>query len=470
MLTTHTRNMLFIFLGDIGSKILGFFATTYLARTLGTDGFGMINIALAALSYALLLATNGLPLLGTQKIASLKKFDPVFPGHIISARLILSILAFMILALVAFVGLDPGKNAEYRLILIYGLFLFPSALLLDWFFQGRHQMGVISAGRFAQMIAYLIFILCFVHNISDIQMTAWAWVLGGCANAALLGWIFFKRGNRISFELASAKILQLWKAAFPLGLASAISQIVLQFPVIYLAWFATHADVGIFSAAFRMMTLLLIFDRIFYTVFFPAISRCAGQTPKRLEEITNRVLKLVTISALTIGLLAIFCASWLIPLIFSSQYVEAIPLFQLLSGIFIFTMINSVIGFTLIGMEHHREFTLSVFWGFIAFIISIFILPPIFALNGVVSALVISQFVALVTATIFLRKHLFFQWIRNTAFPMFIVTFVLLPVLWRLNLTPVENFLAVIFLCLPMIAFAAGFRSRDWRFIKRTLI
>jgi len=462
--------MLFIFLGDIGSKILGFFATTYLARTLGTGGFGMLNIALAALSYALLLATNGLPLLGTQKIAALKRPDPSLVGNIISTRFMLSILAFALLALVAFIGLDSGKSDEYRLILIYGLFLFPSALLLDWFFQAKHQMGVISAGRFAQMIAYLVFILCFVRNLSDIQMTAWAWVIGGCVNAALLGWIFLNRGNHIAFELTSAKILQLWKAAFPLGLASAISQIVLQFPVLYLAWFASHTDVGIFSAAFRMMTLLLIFDRIFYTVFFPAISRCAGQTPERLEEITNRVLKLVAISALTIGLVAIFSASWLIPLIFSAQYVEAIPLFQLLSGVFIFTMINSVIGFTLIGMGHHKEFTRSVFWGFIAFMIAIFILPPLFGLNGVVSALVIYQFVALMMVTVFLRRHLVFQWVRNAAFPVLMATFVLLPVLWRLNLTPVVNFLTIILACLPLIALAAGFRNQDWQFIKRTLI
>ena len=217
----------------------------------------MLNIALAALSYALLLATNGLPLLGTQKIASQKKPAPLLLGQILSARLALSTLAYALLVFVAFFMLPSATKDEYQLIIIYGLFLFPTAVLLDWFFQGKHQMGVISVGRFVQMAVYLIIVLCFVHNLSDLQMTAWAWVIGGCANAILLFWIYLLRGNHISFAQAHKDIVNLWKSAFPLGLASAISQVVLQFPVIYLAWFATRADVGIFSAAFKMMTQLV---------------------------------------------------------------------------------------------------------------------------------------------------------------------------------------------------------------------
>ena len=133
-------------------------------------------------------------------------------------------------------------------------------------------------------------------------------------------------------------------------------------------------------------------------------------------------------------------------------------------------MLNSVVGFTLIGMGHHKKFTLSIIWGLIAFLIAIFILSPIFGLNGVVGALIIYQFVVLIMLTIFLRKHLLFQWFRNASLPVVIVTFVLLPGLWIVNLNPLGNIATIILIGLPVIALAAGFRNQDWQFIKRTLI
>ena len=51
-------------------RLFGFFATAYLARTLGKEGFGLINIGLGILSYAMILSIGGLNLLGVRKVAA----------------------------------------------------------------------------------------------------------------------------------------------------------------------------------------------------------------------------------------------------------------------------------------------------------------------------------------------------------------------------------------------------------------
>lgn len=59
-------------LADIASRLIGFFATAYLARMLGVEKFGEVNLGFTSLSYGLLIINPGLQLYATREISSKK--------------------------------------------------------------------------------------------------------------------------------------------------------------------------------------------------------------------------------------------------------------------------------------------------------------------------------------------------------------------------------------------------------------
>ena len=48
-MTRSARNLGLVLASDVVSRLLGFFAVTWLARRLGVDNFGVLGFALAAL-------------------------------------------------------------------------------------------------------------------------------------------------------------------------------------------------------------------------------------------------------------------------------------------------------------------------------------------------------------------------------------------------------------------------------------
>lgn len=466
-LNRHFRNMFYLFSGDIAARAVGFLATAYLARVLGKANFGVIHIALALLSYTMLLGNCGLTLWGTRRIAAGSDDAPDLTGQVLFIRLMLSFLAFL---LVIFgITCFTADREIARTVLVYQIYLFPAALLLDWFFQGRQQMAAVAAARFGGMLTYLLYVAGFVRSAGDVVNTAWGWVAGGLVNALALAWLFRRQGYLIRLRGAARQVTQHLKAAFPLGIAGLISQVAIQFPVLYLGWFAGPEAAGVFSAAFRLTVMLLIFDRVFYTVFFPAISQCARQTPERLEAVFGRILKIVVFFALSLSLLAILVAPELLTIVFGMEYLAAVPAFRMLTVYFALTIINSVIGYTLLGMGQDRTFTRAFLAGLAGLLLSIYPLTALFGSTGAVSALNLYQLAALILMALALRRQFPLRVFRHVVLPLTATFLILSPAIYFLNWGLLGKLLFICVGAIPAIAGLSGIGRAEIDYLKRAL-
>ncbi len=464
MLKKHLQNMFYLFSGDILSRVAGFLATVYLARVLGKANFGLIHLGMALLSYAMLVAHFGLPTLGTRHIAAKDKNPGEFAGQIFTTRFLLSITAFIIAFII--IPLTAPSELALEIIIIYMFFLFPSTLLPDWYFQGEQQMGAIAVGNALGMFSYLIFILIWVQQPADTLLTAWGWFIGGVVHMIFL-WVLFKRADfPLSFRFRNFQPLALLKKGFPLGLVSSISQLVIQFPIIYLGWTATADEVGVFSAALRLTLLLMIFDRMFYNVFFPAISHSAQQQPEQLTAIVQRSTKIVVAVTLSISMLAIVSAEVLVTVIFSDLYVSAVPYFQIMTVYFVLSMINSVVGYTLIGLKADRIFTAAFVGGLLVLLLTIYPLKEFLDIPGVILAMVLYQLTAMLIMAWQVRQRLQPPLFRYIIPPMLLVFFAFLPLLLYWQLHWGINCLLVIFLAIPLTIWFSGVRKAEFDYIR----
>ncbi|MGB8321270.1 MAG: oligosaccharide flippase family protein [Ignavibacteriaceae bacterium] len=464
----NSQNIIYLFSLEFFVRLIGFAATTYLARVLGASNYGLINLGLAILGYALLFGNSGLTLLGTRKIAANSGNYGNLVSELLSARLFLSVIILVIsyLLISVFITSADTKN----IVLIYMLYLIPFAFLLEWFFQGIQRMGAITIGRIMGMSSYLVFLIIFVNSEKDTLLTAVGWILGGVVNSIILWLVFNKSGNKAKIKFSNFNFIPVVRESISLSLASIIAGLAVSFPVIYLGIVTTNTNIGIYSAAFKIIILFLTFDRVFNALFFPKIINCISNYPEKLEEIFNSILKIVVAFSLTIGLIEIVGGKFIITLVFGKLFIDSVIIFQLLTGYFTFTLINSVFSFTIIGMNKENIYTIALSIGAVIFVASSIVLYDYLSVPGVALALAFFEISVLLYMAIKLKQHIKIKILRNLFTPIAGTYIIILPVLLFIKISLLIKLFIILIICFPLILILTGFSAEEIKFIKRVLL
>ncbi len=361
-----------------------------------------------------------------------------------------------------------GLSENTYIILAYVLFLFPAAFTLDWFFVGSQKMDTVAYVRIVGMAVYFLLVVILVRDKSGVVLTGIAWTLGGVATA-LLYFFFYKKNNHSVHFSEAKKFTKIIKESFPLGMASYLSQFIVAFPIIYIAYIAGNSRAGIFSAAFKMIGLFLIFDRVFVTLFLPKITAVISNVESSLEEIFGTVLKIVVPLTLIVAMFLYLFSDFIILKVFGGDYSESILIFKILLVYFSFTIIDSVFANTLIGMKKEKVYTLSLLFGVISVLIFTFALTPFWHEYAIIISFILLDIISLSYMIIYLRKDIEVKVFRSILFPIIITSLVLI----FLILFPMPVYFQLLFvvaLLIPVLIFVSGFGKNEIDFIKRIFI
>ncbi|MBL1212795.1 MAG: oligosaccharide flippase family protein [Ignavibacteriae bacterium] len=463
-ITKNTQNIFYLFSLDFIVRLFGFFATAYLARTLGKEGFGLINIGLGILSYALIISIGGLNLLGVRKVAAGEPDLSFLTSKIILLRLLLSFLVFILFAVIIYFLFDA---ISFTVSLMYLIYLFPAALLIEWYFQGKQRMGNIAAGKALGMGAYLILVLILIQSPDDILFTPIAWAFGVLINAVFLFMMAAESDRPLLKNILKIDSLGLLKESLPLAGASIIAQIVIMFPVIFIGITIGNADAGIYSAAFKIIVLILVLDRVFNALFFPKIVNHLNHMPDKVEDIFKTVLKIICFASTSIALIVLLIGEPVILLVFGEEYLSSVPLFQYLIGYFVLTLINSVFTYTLIGMHKEKVYTISLALGAAMFFVFGITITMIIGTVGMAIGLVIFELSAL-TYMVLNLKEIKYSIVRTIIIPLLFTFLTAASLVELLHLSLMAELL-ITFTAIILLAFTIKIGKREFNFFKQVL-
>ncbi len=373
----------------------------YLARNIGVENFGLINIGFAVLSYSIILSSLGLSTFGIRAVAQSNTENLV--SKVLSIKLIVSFVIYIIIAIVALILLE---SILARIILIFCLSVFTNAVLLDWFFQGKERMEIVGSARLLSALVYIATILIFVHTPADIILVAWASFTGDFV-ATLTYWIFYKKrfGNE-KFRFVLEGWTSLIKSSIPLGLGTIIATLSTNFPTFVIGILMTNYDVGIYSAANKLVFSLLMLDRTIATVLLPAASRIQSFSPNEFTSTLSTAMKWIFISALPICVGGTILSDKIIFIIFVSRYVEAIEVFQILIWYFLATMIHTIYTSGMIAIGKEKLYSKIMGFSGIIYAVSIIILTIYFGIVGTAVAMVISETITMLLMQRSLKRYL----------------------------------------------------------------
>lgn len=382
-------NVALIITGDAVRRLFGFLTIAYLARTITTADFGIMNIGFTVLSYALMAASGGLSTLGTREIAG--GADRSLVSSLLGLKFVSALATYAIVAAVVLAFVVSAELSSLILVLCGSLVV--QALFLDWFFQGKEQMLPVMVARCASAVVYFVLAITLVHSPADLLRIGVAAVSSDVIAVFAVVVMYQREFGPLKFSSHNWNILI--RRAVPLGSGAILAHFSINLPPIIIGLLLTNADVGVFSAASKMVFFLLMFDRVLGAVLLPASARLFAADPAKLAGRLDLMQKWIFIVALPICAGGTLLAGHLIPFIFGEQYVAAVPVFRIFIWYLLVTMIHTVFTTSIVAVGKEKEYSRVMLVSAAIYAVSIVVSTKLFGIAGAAAAVVASEAVTL---------------------------------------------------------------------------
>ncbi len=413
-----TQKIARIAFGDIFGRGIGFATTIYLARTLGSEAFGMLTIGLSFLGYAIWVSDLGLLNIGAREVAK-EPLKRIFRAkEVFLLKIVLGILVFGFSFLIIPTFEIPEEQKEIIQGFMYSLI--PYALLMEWYYNGKQYFGKVAFSKIAHSSLYLILVLLFVHSREDLSLVPVVYAIGISFSAFVLGAYSFKENP---FELPArgwAVIKDLFQSALTLGSGDFFKRMLQLLPPLLIGFLLSANDAGIYGAAIRIIFIAMLIDRIFVHLLLPNL---ASQWIENISlaksnvRIASRLLLLIgSVLALGIAISSPVLIEW----IYGNEYVLSSPVLSILTVFLFFTFLNSLFSTGLLAIGKDQEyFNSSLFAGIISATIMI-LASTTGDLYLVAVSVAISEVIFTGFALFWFRKHVSLKIIGKTTITILI--------------------------------------------------
>jgi O-antigen/teichoic acid export membrane protein len=415
------HNLSILTAGQVASQLLNVWALVFLADRLGAHWFGVVQIGVTFMAYALITAEWGMLSLGIREVSRLN--DP--PSILTYARTHMGLMSVQ--ALVVIIGgvvllpLFPFYSESPLVFLLYLGAVIPQVFMLYWVAVGMERMAWVSLSKIALSLFYALFILLLLaplekwtglkghHLVPVLYLSA---VVGSnlVIGIPLARW--FKKVLLPSLPaLPEAK--RRWSEALPLGANIIVQRVLLNIDIIMLGILTTPAVAGSYAAAMRIVFLLMVVIEVLWSALLPRLSRLAKHDPAEFRRAFNKYLGFVLAGLLPVAVGGFLLGPELMDILYKGKFPAAGGVFQILSIGYTLLAIGTFLGNTLVAEDkQHRYFPPLLLSAFIALTGS-FLLIPRLAGIGASLGMAGGHFVLFATL-VFLHRHRFSRLLGQT--------------------------------------------------------
>ncbi|MGB2869683.1 MAG: flippase [Bacteroidota bacterium] len=390
---TLLKNFLPLLSGEVVSKVLGFLATLYLARRLGSESFGKLGFALALYSYVALLVANGTETVAIREVARGNSAVPLITSTVFLLRWLFVAAAGLVLAIVVATQSLDGPTLILLLLQSANLLLFPWSL--QYVAQGLQKTPHIALTRGIQSILYLAFVLATVQSFDDVNKVPILLFASTLIAQLVLLAIYRNRFGRLFKMVPWSEVMSFLRSSIPLGLASVFVAISTNADTVILGFTRTANEVGFYSAAYKIILFVAGFQVLFSQATLAFFSNLKQKNPGRLKSLVGNMLPALFEGSLVLALFLFFFAQQICGILFGQLYGESAAALRVLSFVIPLLFSESVAIQLLLAADRQKTYmTVTGIGGLLNIAANILVIP----LYGIVGA----AFVTLVSESLVL--------------------------------------------------------------------
>lgn len=390
---TIVKNTVWLFIGQIGSRLLRAAIVIYAARLLGAESWGAFSYALGIATFLTTFSDIGINALITKEASR----QPELKNQYLATALFTKI-GLLIILITAVLMLFPylTRIPEAAIIMPILIFVFAFDSLRDLgsaLSRALEKMQIEALIHVFTNFAIVILGFIFLIAAPNAKSLAYAYALGsGLGLAAIIITLKSHFQNLIT-NFKKSLVKEILVTAWPFGLMSLMGIIMLNTDIIMLGWLKSSEEVGYYSVAQKIIQLLYILPALFASSIFPKMARFAKNDPEKAKALLEKSVALTIIIALPVTLLGIILANPIINLLFGQEYISSVLTFQILMYTVLIVYPTTLIGNAVFAYDQQRHF---VFFVAIAALSNVFfnaLLIPRWGIEGAAAATIFSQLI-----------------------------------------------------------------------------
>ena len=392
------RSVFALLSGEAINKLARFAAAVVLARSLTLAEFGVVNVAIAAAGFSLMVTNLGLPDVGARDVAVSPKRSAEVAGRVLSGR----VLALSALCVVLGGALLVAAVAVEAVLLTAAMAL-GLTLSGDWLLRGLERMNSVALASAAGGVVVLAGSLTLVQAQPS-PMVALA--VFAAAEFVVSG--FTWRAARIR-EIRRPSWLELSRAvreSWPVGLAALIVySYYANLDTLILSIARSTAEAGLYSAPYRTFLAVNVVGTFAAYAYLPQIAKgvAAGRTKERdAEHGLHRGLPLLCAYGLFVLGGAELAGGTALAGLFGESFEEADDAFVMLCVAVPWYSVAFPMGYTLIARDANRRFLRgAAVAGALNLVLNLALIPPL----GIEGAAIATAIALIAGSAVWMREH-----------------------------------------------------------------
>jgi O-antigen/teichoic acid export membrane protein len=323
------RNSIFILLNQFLGLIITILMAPLIARHLGPDSYGMMNWVMAYTTFFQVSTTIGAAQIGIREIARNPEESSDLMIHLFLLNLFCGFIGY--LAAIG-VSIFVGYSAyQLQLILLWGLCL----LLLPLGNLGLFLSASLQSERLLwPALISNIFLIAAYFNALRTNGSVRSFLIATLGSQLLLQICTIFVGRKYLHQLKKfdwGKIKMFFWESLPLNLMTLLMCLVNRVDIILLERFSNSHDVGIYSAAGRVIQAFTYLPQAVAASVLPALALIGKEKENGSFQAYKESRQILLSFGLFLPVMALFRGDFIIKLLFGEAYQGSVILFQLLS-------------------------------------------------------------------------------------------------------------------------------------------
>lgn len=247
----------------------------YVARVLGVTNIGLCNFIDNIINYFILISMMGINIMGNRLIASEralghsldKSFSSLFTLNAITTLIALVVLVVLTLTI-------PQLRENHELMWFGAIKLVSNFMLIEWFYKGIEDFKYITLRTIYVKCGYVVAVFLLVRTAENYTIYYLLTVLMVSVNA-IINSVYSRKF--VSFNFKDISFSDILKPFLMLGVYMLVTSLCTSFNVVYLGFVTDDTQVGYYTTAIKLYSILLAFFTGVTSVMLPRMSNLLSQ-------------------------------------------------------------------------------------------------------------------------------------------------------------------------------------------------
>ena len=327
------------------SIILNLSIGIYVIRYLGSDDFGKLSYCLSLVGIVTAIAKLGLDAVVVRNLVRQEKSAPEILGTALVLKLIGSLIALIVLALVVSIWNESAQI--YWLSAIIGCkLIFNSSEVIDFWFQSQVASKAIVIVRSIKLILISLAKILFIAWGWGLFAFAWLLLAEDIIRACGTTWIYIRYRSKIddrhhsnfNWRFNRVRAKEMLQDSYPLILSAVMVTIYMKIDQVMLGNMASTEAVGNYAAAIKFSEVWYFFPTAICASVFPTIIRAKQRSLEEYYDKLQQLYDLMAAMSLTIAIVMTLASDTLVNFLLGTEYTEAgrILAWHIWAGPFVF--------------------------------------------------------------------------------------------------------------------------------------